>query len=200
MADCWDEEELRALRSALHTGHAAVVIAILCGKPIVDVLQLAGDLVAEAAARRAPGADTMASDFAAALRSRGWGGDEDLARQLEAALGLAPAPLLRTLAVDLEMLGDLLGGDPAHGGGRVDLTTGECWPDIADFEVLAHSEDFDDPDRWLRVPFLGSREGYRDMERFIAPLDDALADRLRIAISGRRAFRRFKDVLADEPK
>ncbi len=42
----------------------------------------------------------------------------------------------------------------------------------------------------------GSRDGYRDMEAFIATLaDPEAADRLRIAISGPGAFRRFKEVL-----
>jgi hypothetical protein len=203
MADSWDEEGLRALRSALHTGDGTGLIAMLRGERIVDVLQLAGDAVAEAAARRVPGAAALASDFSAALRSRGKDGDEELTRQLQGALGLAPAPLLRALPVDLEMLGCVLEGDPADGGGHIDLVTGECWPDLADLEALAADDDLDleDPDRWLRVSCRGSREGYRDMERFIVTLDDgALADRLRIAISGRGAFRRFKDVLAGEPE
>jgi hypothetical protein len=42
----------------------------------------------------------------------------------------------------------------------------------------------------------GSRDGYRDMERFIGTVrDPGRADRLEIAISGRGAFRRFKDIL-----
>src|SRR5579863_6042416 len=45
-----------------------------------------------------------------------------------------------------------------------------------------------------------SRDGYRDMERFIGTVrDPGRADRLEIAISGRGAFRRFKDVLARWP-
>ena len=46
----------------------------------------------------------------------------------------------------------------------------------------------------------GSRPGYRDMQAFIASLDDAqIADRLDRAISGRGAFRRFKDTLSAWP-
>lgn len=46
----------------------------------------------------------------------------------------------------------------------------------------------------------GSRDGYRDMERFIQTVSDPdRADRLDIAITGRGAFRRFKDVLARWP-
>ena len=47
---------------------------------------------------------------------------------------------------------------------------------------------------------MGSRGGYRDMELFIATVGDpAIADRLEIAISGKGAFRRFKDVLSRWP-
>ena len=46
----------------------------------------------------------------------------------------------------------------------------------------------------------GSREAYRDMELFLASVDDpGRADCLAIAIEGRGAFRRFKDVLARWP-
>lgn len=52
------------------------------------------------------------------------------------------------------------------------------------------------PDKWLWVHCEGSRDGYRDMELFIGTVrDPGRADRLEIAISGRGAFRRFKDVL-----
>ncbi len=45
-----------------------------------------------------------------------------------------------------------------------------------------------------------SREGYRDMESFIASVDDPdRAERLARAIAGRGAFRRFKDELARWP-
>jgi hypothetical protein len=113
-------------------------------------------------------------------------------------MGDAAVPPLRPLAVDLEMLAMVLEGDPADSGGRLDLTTGECWPAFTDeLEPGSDAEEADDPERWLYVPALGSRAGYRDMELFIDGLGDAdLADRLRIAISGRGAFRRFKDVLA----
>ncbi len=46
----------------------------------------------------------------------------------------------------------------------------------------------------------GVADGYRDMEWFIEDLDDAdFADRLARAISGRGAFRRFKDRLSTVP-
>jgi hypothetical protein len=54
----------------------------------------------------------------------------------------------------------------------------------------------DDPERWLAV----HGEGYRDMELFIASVEDpGRAERLAVAIKGRGAFRRFKDELARWP-
>jgi hypothetical protein len=46
----------------------------------------------------------------------------------------------------------------------------------------------------------GSRDGYRDMVLFVDTIDDDdRVDRLGIALQGRGAFRRFKDVLARWP-
>lgn len=54
--------------------------------------------------------------------------------------------------------------------------------------------------RYVEVPAVESREGYRDMEAFIeAVADPQLQRELERAIDGRGAFRRFKDVLLDYP-
>ena len=70
-------------------------------------------------------------------------------------------------------------------------------------EYLGLGEGFDpdeDPDRWLVVHRVGSRVAYQDMVAFVEQVNDpALQDRLEIAMSGRGAFRRFKDVLARDP-
>lgn len=56
------------------------------------------------------------------------------------------------------------------------------------------------PDRYLRVDPASSREQYRWMERFVAGVADlALRERLLVAIDGKGAFRRFKDVLLAFP-
>jgi hypothetical protein len=56
------------------------------------------------------------------------------------------------------------------------------------------------PDRFLRVDPASSREQYRWMERFVASVSDqALRERLLVAIDGKGAFRRFKDVLLAFP-
>jgi len=139
-----------------------------------------------------------------ALRVRAWDGDGELADSLEAALDPSHTPALTPLPVDLEELAMSLEGDPIHGGGRIDLQTGEVWPQAAvDYaqEMGGHDEADEDPDRWLWFDSVGSHDGYRDMEQFIAALDDQdIADRLAIAIDGRGAFRRFKDTLSRWPE
>ncbi len=56
------------------------------------------------------------------------------------------------------------------------------------------------PDRFLRVDPASSREQYRWMERFVGSVSEpALRERLLIAIDGKGAFRRFKDVLLAFP-
>lgn len=68
-------------------------------------------------------------------------------------------------------------------------------------EIGQEPDDEDqDPDRWLGIWCEGSGAGYGDMEDFIdTRTDPDWADRLSIAIQGRGAFRRFKDVLARSP-
>jgi hypothetical protein len=54
--------------------------------------------------------------------------------------------------------------------------------------------------RYIEVPRVDSHEAYRDMEKFIATVSDArLQDRLYRAISGRGAFRYFRDVVYENP-
>jgi hypothetical protein len=54
--------------------------------------------------------------------------------------------------------------------------------------------------RLIDIPAQSSHEGYRDMEAFIATVrSPRLQERLERAISGRGAFRYFKDVLIDYP-
>ena len=55
-------------------------------------------------------------------------------------------------------------------------------------------------DRYVRVDPASSREQYRWMERFVGLVQDqALRERLLVAIDGKGAFRRFKDVLLAFP-
>jgi hypothetical protein len=54
--------------------------------------------------------------------------------------------------------------------------------------------------RFITIPSQSSFEGYRDMEAFITTVrDPRLQEQLESAISGRGAFRNFKEVLLDYP-
>jgi len=59
----------------------------------------------------------------------------------------------------------------------------------------------DDEGRYVKIPSTDSREGYRDMQDFILTVEDEeLREKLWIAIDGKGAFRRFKDVLVRYPE
>jgi len=199
MTELWTDHAREALRIACHTADGPSLLALLRTHDCGGVVQQCGDALTAAVWRDLPGARQTATGCAAALRERGWAGDEVLAGQLDTAatggdLGLQPLP------VDLEELSGLLEGDLVWGGGRIDVTTGECWPAAIDTEEVGDEEEWDDPERWLPVPSAGSRDAYRDLEDFITTLDDQdLAGFLSIAIQGPGAFRRFKDMLATSP-
>jgi len=56
------------------------------------------------------------------------------------------------------------------------------------------------PEGFLRIEPAASREQYKWMERFVVHVtDETLRERLVIAIDGKGAFRRFKDVLLNYP-
>ena len=105
------------------------------------------------------------------------------------------------LPVDLEAVGEAL-GEQAGTENYLDVQSGMVWlQTMTDFGVAEDLDvDFDDQSRWLLVPGEGSHEAYRDLERFIATVDnDDLAQRLSRAIAGRGAFRRFRTELEADP-
>ena len=169
-----------------------------------DALQIIGDGLAEALASGAPAAERSAHRCSSELRERGWEGDDVLANALEAKLGEGAVSSLRPVPVRLEDVATALEGSEFTSGGRIDLGTGEFWPALdPDYADLDEEDDEgEDSEReWLWVGGLGSHDGYRDMEIFIARLDDAMiADLLGVAIQGRGAFRRFKDTLDRWPE
>jgi hypothetical protein len=190
------------LRAAVYRADAdALEVALNDDAWPENAMQRLGDAVLEVACQRPDDIRPAARRCVAALRGRDWEGDAELADQIESAFGWGPAPLLKRVPVDLEELAGVLEGDPLNGGGRIDLHTGEVWPQAAiEYAEEVGDEDPDDEndERWVHVFCEGSRAGYRDMEIFIDNLeDDRLADRLARAIRGRGAFRRFKDVLAE---
>jgi hypothetical protein len=186
-------------------GAAVVELARDPSRP-PGVLQLLGDGLAVALVQGVDGVRPVAPDCVAELRERGWDGDVELADQLDVLAGGRPTPMLRSLPVDLEQLAEILEGDAMTTGGALDLRTGEVWPQsVIDYAGEGGDDleapDFEDRERFLWVDGGGSRDGYRDMVSFIDTVDDDdRADRLGIAIQGRGAFRRFKDVLGRWPE
>ncbi|WP_030437990.1 UPF0158 family protein [Actinoplanes subtropicus] len=91
--------------------------------------------------------------------------------------------------VDLEMLGTALADQGAESRWTFDPLSGEssCW----------FAEGDDEPDEEaLFIEPLPSRVWYRDMADFVARLSDKqLAARLERTMSGRGAFRRFRDEI-----
>lgn len=194
-------DRLEAMRVALYGGDAAAMVAAV-DSGFEASLQLAGEVLLVAIERGVAGAADAARRCIAALHTRGWSGDDELADALHDAL-TGSAPMLAELAIDLEELASLLDAGPDSTGGRIDLTTGIVWPDsVLDDDWTGKPEDLDvdDSDRWLAVWPEGSRAAYRDMADFAASRTDSrLAAHLDVALDGRGAFGRFKRVLSDWP-
>jgi hypothetical protein len=210
------EGAFRDLRGAVYSGDGRASMAAVEDRPDLDTLQYIGDGLRLALVQGVPGAAERAGGHIRMLRDRDLDGDEVLAVELEAMLGLAEAPTLGDLPIDLDDLSLALEGDPLLTGGRIDLRTGDVQQigplyesDV--FDELGESDDegadsVDDADddpaegRWLRFDSLGSRPGFRDMMEFLDTIaDERLATRLDRALRGRGAFRRFKDELSDVP-
>ena len=87
----------------------------------------------------------------------------------------------------------------------LDLKTGEVLfvSDYTDDEETGELKDRieENFDRYEQIPKAESREGYEDMIGFIATVDnERLTELLEVAINGKGAFRRFKDVLLNYPE
>ena len=196
-----DEDRLLSLRRAMYSGDPASMVTAVIEHGFVPSVQLAGDVVRQALSADAAGSQDLADRCASFLVERGWEGDPELADALRGTgTGLNGQPLV-DLPIDLEDLYEILEGDPLYGGGRVDLRTGEVWPQSTfDEGTLEDDDEDEDPDRWLSVWCEGSSDGYRDMADFAdSCTDQLLLDKLNVALNGRGAFRRFRDVLLDHP-
>jgi hypothetical protein len=191
------------LRRAVYDGDGPAMVAAVSAAGFDGCLQLVGEVLIGALDRAAPGADDLAGRCVAALRARDWDGDRQLADTLEQTRARVRSRELVELAVDLEQLADLLDAGPDSGPGRLDLVTGEAWPQAAfedEWTDEPNDDQTNDAERWLTVWPLGSSPAYRDMADFAATrTDPALVGRLEIALDGRGAFSRFKHVLANWP-
>lgn len=110
--------------------------------------------------------------------------------------------MLDLKAVDLQSLCEALEDNSYEHEWWLDPKTGavEIWSTDSGLWEEAEEEHPADRD-WIHVQPIGSREGYADMEDFIARVRDPRArELLERAIAGRGAFRRFKDALFEFPE
>ena len=111
----------------------------------------------------------------------------------------------KTLKINLDELCSAMEDSSYEHEYYLDLETGEILfiSDYMDDEETGKLKDQveEDSDRYERIPEAESHEGYEDMVEFIATVkDERLVELLEVAINGKGAFRRFKDVLLNYPE
>lgn len=194
--------DLPALRGATARGDVAGILAAIQGRNVDELLQHVGTAAQVVlAADRARG-ESLALSLLNRLSERATPGDEVLAEDLLAQLRGEPLAD-RSVAVDLSELASAIEGDPVEPGGYLDLTTGEVLPSVltdpAEVGEDAYVDVEQDPERWLWLDGLGSRDGWADMAAFTAgERNSQVRGRLESAIQGKGAFRRFRDVIEEE--
>ena len=109
----------------------------------------------------------------------------------------------KPLKIDIDELCNVMEDHSFDNEYYLDLETGEILfvSEYMNDEVIDIKNRIEEEyERFERIPQTESYEAYRDMEDFIATIDDKhLADLLEVAIQGKGAFRRFKDVLLNHP-
>ena len=111
----------------------------------------------------------------------------------------------KTLKIDLDELCEAMEDNSYENEYFLDLETGEILfvSEYMDDEETNELKDRleGDFERYERIPKAESYEGYQNMVDFIATVDNEhLAELLEVAINGKGAFRRFKDVLLNYPE
>ncbi|MFC1955908.1 UPF0158 family protein [Chloroflexota bacterium] len=106
----------------------------------------------------------------------------------------------KTLHIDLDELCEAMDNSSYENQYYLDLKTGEIlfiseYMDDEETEKLKDQVE-EGNDCYESIPMAESHEGYRDMQDFIATVENEhIAELLEVAINGKGAFRRFKDVL-----
>ena len=111
----------------------------------------------------------------------------------------------KTLKIGLDELYDAMENSSYQVEYYLDLERGkilfvsECMDDEETGKLKNQIEE--ELNRYELIPKAESYEGYRDMQAFITTVeDDHLSELLEVAINGKGAFRRFKDVLLNYPE
>ena len=111
----------------------------------------------------------------------------------------------KTLRIDLAELCSAMEDSSDEHNYYLDLETGKLLL-ISDYMDDDESKKLKDKidenfDRYEPLPKAESYEGYEDMEDFIGTVsDEHLAELLHVAVNGKGAFRRFKDVFERYPE
>ncbi|WP_157610266.1 hypothetical protein [Spirillospora albida] len=132
----WDEGALGRLRAAAHRGDGRGGVAVLAGRPLLPVLQYAGDVLVAALAQDVPDAEKLVRQCLAELHRRGSSGDRELADEVAGALDGA-GTRLEPLPVDLGAVAAAL----EDGTQFLDLVRGDVVDEI-----------HDEFGRWLTIP------------------------------------------------
>ena len=108
----------------------------------------------------------------------------------------APSASIRDVPIDWEALENAFENNAPEVHSYLQVMTGDVLrvvDGVADPQM--HARIASDP-KYLRIEAVSSREQYRWMERYIPTVEEPkLRARLEVAIDGKGAFRRFKDVL-----
>lgn len=193
----WTYEAVQDLRKAAGRGDVDTVVVLLRQYDALAVAHVAAPTLLAAAELAHGPARALITGLLDRIHDRGWPGDHELLAEFERVLG-GDDSALRPTPVDLDELAFHLDGPTDFDSGcMLELATGQLWPrDPEGMAGIEEPEDFDDPGAFVAVEGSGSAPGYGDMREFIEMVtDDVLAGRLRVAIQGAGAFRRFKDTL-----
>ncbi len=193
--DVW----LESLRRAA-SGNPGTLDRVLCEGVPFDALQQIGDTLLGVLELAGSDLSGVVDRLVEQLRERRWDGDGELADALDHVVGRSALPL-RPLPVELDEVGEALSQQPG-GENYLDLQTGTGW-----FTTMATSgratistSTSATVTRWLFLKGESSHDAYRDLQRFIATVDDHdLAVRLTQATEQRGAFGRFRSVLERDP-
>lgn len=84
----------------------------------------------------------------------------------------------------------------------LDLVDGQVVARVSEDEDEELEEERADEHEQLPIPRLGARHAYQLMERFVEEVvdDDDVAEKLGVALGGRGAFARFRDVVGRDPQ
>jgi hypothetical protein len=105
-----------------------------------------------------------------------------------------PKIRLKIDMADLELAFGYSGGDFSQ---FLDLQTGEI---VIAESYSEEADSYDVDERYVPIPRPDSQDDYAVMEQFVSTIRDAhLRELLEVAIQGKGAFRRFKDVLRAHP-